>query len=87
MKNFLLISSMLFSLSAFANIDEASAVAVEPTESELKVSRACFSELETLGCGHPRDDQEHFESCLNNVYSSLTTSCKKMMTELYGVKK
>lgn len=87
MKNFLLIASMVFSLSALANIDEGSAASVEPTATELKASRACFAELETQGCGHPRDDQEHFESCLNNVYSSLSSPCKSMMTGLYGIKK
>jgi hypothetical protein len=87
MKVLFFLATLLLSLPTFSTVDLASLESTAPTAKELKTSRSCFGELETLGCGHPRDDQERFESCLHNVYSSLTTSCRQMMGELYGVRK
>lgn len=56
---------------------------IQPTASELASSRSCWQELQTLGCGDPAEDMEQFRSCMNNVYTSLSASCKKLMSELY----
>lgn len=86
MKNIVMMFSLLLSFNVFADIDEASMKLTEPKEGEVESARSCFSEFETLGCGHPRDDLEHFKSCMENVFSSVTPKCQKIMGGLYRKK-
>lgn len=78
---------LLVSMSAKATIDEGTLKSTEPSGKEVSSSRSCFKELNILGCGHPRDDLEQFKSCMENMISSLTPDCQKMMSELYRRKK
>lgn len=84
MKKLMMVLTLITSLSALANIDEAVLAAMEPTDSEISQSRACFQEMAVQGCGHPKEDLEHFKKCMGNVSASLTPACKKMLTDLYG---
>lgn len=84
MKHILMSLALVFSVSAFADIDEGSAVNIEPKAERVEASRACFSELQKLGCGHPRDDSDHFRTCMSEVYSSLDSGCQTIMKRLYG---
>ena len=84
MKKLVIILTLLTSLMAQASIDEATMKSTEATSGEIKTSRSCFKELEILGCRHPREDLDQFRSCMRNVYSSLSPSCQKMVTQLYG---
>jgi hypothetical protein len=84
MKNYFLAFTFLFVINANASIEFSPEQAAQPTEAELTKSRSCWEELNTLGCGDPGDDPQHFRSCLKDVTGSLTPSCKSMMKELYG---
>ena len=86
MKKIILATGMLLSLTAFADIEYSSMEPAKATSQEISKSRACFNELEEQGCGDPGDDLQQFRSCMNNVYSTLTADCKKLMSELYGAK-
>jgi hypothetical protein len=86
MKKIVMMFSLLLTLNVFAHIDEASMKLTEPKSGEVDSARSCFSEFETLGCGHPRDDLEHFKSCMENVFSSVTPKCQKIMGGLYRKK-
>ena len=58
----------------------------EPTQKEIEKNRACFEELNRNSCGDPGEDHKHFRSCLNNVFSTLSPDCQKMMSDLYSRK-
>jgi hypothetical protein len=83
MKNIILLIAMVSSLCAFADIDESALKQTEPKPGEVESARSCFREYETLGCGHPREDLEHFKSCMENVSSSITPKCQNIMNGLY----
>lgn len=78
--------SLLFTISANADIEYSPQEPAKATPQEISKNRACFEELKVQGCGDPGDDINHFKSCLNNVHSTLTDNCKRMMTDMYGVK-
>ena len=84
MKRFVLCLSLVCSISSFADIDETSAVNIEPKAERVEAARACFSELQTLGCGHPKDDPDQFRTCMSEVYANLDSGCQKIMKRLYG---
>ena len=86
MKKILIAFSFLLAVNAQADIEHMPQAGTKATAQEIAKSRACFKDLEILGCGDPGVDHQQFRSCLNNVFSSLNSSCKKMMSELYGVK-
>ena len=71
------------SLSAFANIDAAGMRPMEASEAEIASSRACFHELEALGCGSPHEDREHFRTCMSESFPKLDKSCQELMKSLY----
>lgn len=75
---------LTLSVSAFAHIDPLPGDAVKVTTEEINSSRSCFEEVMSFGCKHPREDQAEFRSCMSNVHASLSSSCQKMMSELYG---
>ena len=83
MKNIILMTGLLLSFQAFADIEYVEDNQAKPTQVEISKNRACFQELERQGCGDPGDDPQQFRSCMSNVYSTLTTDCKALMTKLY----
>jgi hypothetical protein len=87
MKKLIIIYTLCSSLIALATIDESTFKKYEPTQSEVDKSRSCFKELERMGCGHPREDLQHFKSCKDEVKTSLSLTCKQMITDLYDKRK
>lgn len=83
MKNLVMGLILFGSLTVRANIDEAGMKSMEPRDADVQNSRSCFKELETYGCGHPRDDLEQFKACMANIFTSLSPGCQSMMAELY----
>lgn len=69
------------------NVDVKFMEANEPTAAEIKKSRACFNELEKMGCGHPKEHLNRFRNCLSDVFPALSSPCQDMMSEIYGRKK
>lgn len=55
-----------------------------PSSTEIDKNRACFKELEVLGCRSTDEDHEQFRSCLSDVVEKLDDNCKKLMLDLYG---
>jgi hypothetical protein len=86
MKKLLIVIGIVTMFNAYADIEYSVQDAAKPTEKEIANNRACFEDLKAQGCGDPGDDIAQFRSCMSNVYPSLTTSCKKMMSDLYGKK-
>ena len=86
MKNTLAIIGLLLVMNANADIEYSEDQNAKATPQEVSKNRACFQELSAQGCGDPGDDHQQFRSCLNNVHSTLTTDCQKMMSNLYGKK-
>lgn len=86
MKNTLAIIGLLFVMNAKADIEYSADQDAKASPQEVSKNRACFQELSAQGCGDPGDDHQQFRSCLNNVHSTLTTECQKMMSNLYGTK-
>lgn len=84
MRTTLLALSLLFTITAQANIEYSAAETSKATPQEIAQNRACFEELKVQGCGDPGEDIQHFKSCLKNVHPTLSVYCQKMMTELYG---
>ena len=82
MKNFLFGLGLIFTLNAMADIEYIPSEAKKTSGAQIETNRACFKELEAAGCGDPLD-HEHFRSCMNNAYDSLTENCQKLMTKLY----
>lgn len=86
MKQTFIAFGLILAVNAFADIEFSPGEQVRATPQEIAKSRSCFEELNVQGCGDPGEDIHHFRSCLKNVHSTLTADCKKMMTDLYGVK-
>jgi hypothetical protein len=86
MRNVIIATGMIFVMNVKADIEYSADNQSKATFQEIDKNRSCFQELKLQGCGDPGDDLQQFRSCLNNVYSSLNTDCKKMMSELYGKK-
>ncbi len=87
MKKIMIVLTLMTSLMVQASFDEAALKALEPKEGEVEASRSCFRDIESLGCRHPREDVDQFKVCMENVYASLTPTCKKMLGDLYRRKK
>lgn len=81
---YLLAVCLFFTAHVMADIHATDVIEVTPKAERVEAARACFSELQTLGCGHPKDDLKHFRSCMNEVYSTLDQGCQKIMKRLYG---
>lgn len=87
MRKILSVVVLILSLNCFADIDNINDLkAPQPTAAELSANRACFSDLDRMGCGDPGDDIEHFRSCMNNIYPDLKPECKTLMNDLYKSK-
>jgi hypothetical protein len=87
MKNILVILALSFTFMAFADIDATPGDKTKASATEISSAQACFAEIATFGCGHPRDGQEKFRDCMSNVHGSLKPDCQTMMSDLYGTKK
>lgn len=71
-------------MNARADIEYSPTEVSKASAGEIAMSRACFEELKVQGCGDPGEETDHFRTCLKDVYQSLTGSCQRMMSELYG---
>lgn len=75
-----------FAFEATADLEHKPGQGGQPLAKKLTLSRGCFHEMENLGCGHPREDQGYFVSCLVDKPGQLTPNCQKFFTKLYGTK-
>lgn len=82
MKNIALFMGLLIAYTASADIEYEGTI-LKPSATEISKNRACFEELKVQGCGDPGEDPEQFRPCLNNVYQTLSSDCKALMTKLY----
>jgi len=87
MKYSVLIIFLLFSLSALADLEHKTGMGALPQKQKLSEAHACFDEIDHIGCGHPRDDQEFFIGCLDENKDELTPSCRSFFQKIYGKKK
>lgn len=82
MKN--IFSMLLMVLMVNANATTEDKNYVHPSNAEITKNRACFKQLEERGCGNPKDDPEHFRSCMSSLYSALDDHCQRTLINLYG---
>jgi hypothetical protein len=87
MKVFIYLFVLLLSTSVFADMEHIEGQGQAPSKQRMKFSRACFAEMEELSCGHPREDQEFFTSCLDEKHDSLSLNCQSFFERLYGKRK
>lgn len=87
MKCSILVLLFFGSLSVWAEMEHVPGIGSVPEKQKLSSARACFREIDDKGCGHPRDDQEFFISCLDENKNNLTPSCKSFFHTLYGKRK
>ena len=86
MKNLLIAFGIFISLEAMADLEHREGQGTIPSSKELGVSRACFREIDNLGCGHPLEDQEYFNTCLADQKTTLSSNCQIFFEKLYGSK-
>jgi hypothetical protein len=84
MKKTIIIISMLASFSALAHQGHDFQPQEKPSEKSISTARSCFKELETLGCGHPREDQEYFVNCYRSNVQMISIDCQSFFETLYG---
>ena len=87
MKCLILILLFLLSHSAMADLEHKEGQGMMPNKQRLTTAHTCFQEIDNMGCGHPRNDQEFFIGCLEENKDKLTLSCQKFFQKLYGRKK
>lgn len=87
MNRYMLSLLLLFSFSAFADLEHVEGQGAAPSRQKLTSARGCFQEIRNLGCGHPREDQDFFIGCLEENKDSLSPSCKSFFEVLYGKRK
>lgn len=87
MKHSIFVAVIFLSLSAHADLEHKEGLGTMPKTQKLSISRSCFKEIDDIGCGHPRDDQEFFISCLQENKDELNPSCQSFFEKLYGKKK
>lgn len=86
MKTFLLIYLMIVTSSIFATMEHQAGFESKPSAQRLSKSRGCFAEIQDLGCTHPREGQEKFNTCLSENFNGLNSSCQAFFKKLYGDK-
>lgn len=87
MKSLVFTLFLFISLSAMADLEHKEGMGAPPLKQKLSIARGCFKEINELGCGHPRDDQEFFIGCLEESKDDLTPSCQGFFEKLYGKRK
>ncbi len=87
MKRSMLVAVIFISFTAYADLEHKEGQGTMPKSQKLSISRSCFKEIDHIGCGHPRDDQEFFTSCLDEKKDELNPSCQVFFEKLYGKKK
>ena len=87
MKIYLLLGSWLFSSVASGNLEHSAGQGQSPSRQKLSLSRGCFEQIETKGCGSPSEDHEVFIACLDNKTDELTNNCQSFFERLYGKRK
>lgn len=71
---------------AFATLEHQKGFESKPSAERLSKSRGCFAEIEDLGCQHPREGQEKFNTCMSEKFTELKPSCQAFFEKLYGDK-
>lgn len=82
-----IIFCFLFSLSALADLEHREGLGKAPSDDRLNQSRACFKEMDNLGCGHPSEDPTYFSSCMEDRSELLSSNCQVLYQKLYGKKR
>ncbi len=83
MKNIILLLVFFWAFNALSSIEYDPKFDYQVTQAEVDSNRACFRELETLGCGDPADGAKHFRECVRDVRDTLTENCQKLVSKLY----
>jgi hypothetical protein len=86
MKMFFVMMNLSFSFFASANLEHSSGLGAPPAAEKISISHGCFQEIQVLGCNHPRDGREEFNTCVRDRSDDLTPVCKTFFEKLYGKK-
>jgi hypothetical protein len=75
---------ILISESTYASTEHTEKRIHKASQSQISFYRSCFSEMDKLGCGHPRSDVHSFKECLYDKQNDLSINCRAFFTKLYG---
>lgn len=84
MKSAVILITMFFSFASMAHLEHRAGQETVPSSERLSKARGCFREIAEHGCGHPRDGQEEFNTCLEIKKEMLTETCQTFFKKLYG---
>lgn len=83
MLRLLLICSLFLSVKVSAHLEHMSEIGSAPSPKRLQFTRACFSEIQSLGCPHPTENAAIFKTCLGQKETYLTADCNSFFSRLY----
>lgn len=81
---FALLIILFSSQLVFADLEHKDGQGTLPEAQKLTLSRGCFKEIKSQGCGHPRENQDFFSFCLQLKLEALSSDCQGFFTKLYG---
>ncbi len=83
MKRLSLILIVMISMVALADMEHRPGQGEPPAALVVNQSRACFLEIQRLGCRHPSEDPAGFPACLDQKLDLLTDPCRTVLAKLY----
>lgn len=86
MKFLLLVVAVASIFTARASVESIPRDQAHVSPSEVKRTKSCFAEITRQGCVDPAVDHVHFRICLHDNFSTLSFSCKKLLSDLYSSK-
>ena len=86
MKNVLILFAFILMFNANASIEQEGSTHQQPSDAVIAKNRACFKNLEDLGCGTMEENPVEFRACMSNAHMTLDDYCKNLMATLYGSK-
>lgn len=83
MLKLLLLCSLFLPGNVSADLEHRVGRGSSPSPERLKFTRACFSEIHSLGCPHPGKNPAIFKTCLEQINDDLTPECSAFFSRLY----
>lgn len=86
MKKLILLTSLVLSSLALADMVHQTGNGVAPSSDKLNLAHQCFSEAITAGCRSPREDRANFRECVRDNAETFSSDCQAFVTRIYGKK-
>ncbi len=83
MKTMIALTTLLFLPASFADETHSEGMQADPGETRVSKTRACFEELDRLGCGRPEADRVRFPACAREMAERTSADCQALIKKLY----